>query len=204
MAEDIHELMKHLGFDHIRILGHDIGMLVAYAYAASYPGEVERLVILDGILVGIEPATSDFMVDPRSWVFGLHQTPELPEMLVAGREREYLTWFYRTIAANSNAIGATEVDEYVRAYSAPGAMSAGFEWFRAFPKNMEFNQASSQNKLRIPVLTMGGAMTQGPKMLAMIQSVAEDVRGGPIPDCGHWIAEEKPEVLLAQLMEFLP
>lgn len=98
MAEDIHQLAERLGLSGRRIVGHDIGLLVAYAYAAAYPDEVRRLVILDGLLVGIEPTTSAFQADPRSWVFGLHQTPALPEMLTVGREREYLTWFYLNIA----------------------------------------------------------------------------------------------------------
>ena len=205
MAEDIHQLVRQLGFGRgIRILGHDIGLLVAYSYAAAHPDEVHRLVILDGLLVGIEPMWSQFKADPRSWVFGLAQTPELPEKLTAGREREYLTWFYTHIAHNSHAITEEEINEYVRVYSAPGAMSAGFEWFRAFPADIEQNLAGTRAKLPMPVLALGGEKMMGRFMVPMLQAVAEDVRGGSIPECGHWLAEEKPDDLLAQLNDFLP
>lgn len=204
MAEDIHQLVRSLGFKNIRILGHDIGLLVAYAYAAAHPDEVERLVILDGLLVGIEPMWSQFQKDPRSWVFGLAETPELPERLTAGREREYLTFFYTNIAHNKGAITEAEIAEYVRAYSELGAMSAGFEWFRAFPTDIEHNLAGIRNKLPMPVLALGGDQMMGQFMVPMLQNVADDVRGGSIPDCGHWLAEEKPAELLAWLEDFLP
>jgi pimeloyl-ACP methyl ester carboxylesterase len=203
MAEDIHELMGQLGFDQISILGHDIGLLVAYAYAAAHRDAVERLVILDGLLVGIEPMTSAFQADPRSWVFGLHQTPDLPERLTAGREREYLTWFYTNIAAHENAIPAEDIDEYVRAYSQPGAMSAAFEWFRAFPANQERHRAGTEHKLHIPVLALGGEKMMGPVVVPQMQAVANDVRGGSIPDCGHWLADEAPDLLVSELRKFL-
>ncbi|MHC5897330.1 alpha/beta fold hydrolase [Nostoc sp.] len=204
MAEDIHQLIHQLGFNSIRILGHDIGLLVAYAYAAAYPTEVHKLVLLDGFLAGIEPMWSQFRADPRSWVFSLHETKELPEQLTAGKEREYLTWFYTNQAYRKGAFSEAEIDEYVRAYSAPGAMSASFEWFRAFKTDIEQNQASSRTKLTMPVLALGGEKLTGHIMVPMAQVVADDVRGGSVPECGHWMAEEKPDYLLDQLNDFLP
>lgn len=204
MAEDLHQLVRYFGVTGIRIVGHDIGLLVAYAYAATHPEQVRRLVVLDGLLVGIEPMTSLFQADPRSWMFGLHQTPELPEALTAGRERDYLSRFYSTIAYDPAAVSAADVDEYVRAYSRPGAMSAAFEWFRAFSANAELNRAGTDNRLRMPVLALGGEKMMGRIMVPMMQSVVEDVRGGSIPECGHWLAEEVPDFLLGQLEDFLP
>ncbi len=203
MAEDIYQLTRQLGVSNISILGHDVGLLVAYGYAAAHPDEVRRLVILDGLLVGIEPMWSQFQANPKSWVFGLAQTPELPEKLTAGRERDYLTWFYTNIAFNPHAITEDEIQEYVRAYSAPGAMSASFEWFRAFPADIELNLAGQREKLAMPVLALGGETMMGQFMVPMLQAVANDVRGGSIPECGHWVAEEKPDYLLAQLIDFL-
>lgn len=159
--------------------------------------------ILDGLLVGIEPMWGQFQANPKSWVFGLAQTPELPEKLTAGRERDYLTWFYTNIAFNPHAITEDEIQEYVRAYSAPGAMSASFEWFRAFPADIELNLAGLREKLAMPVLALGGETMMGQFMVPMLQAVANDVRGGSIPECGHWVAEEKPDYLLAQLIDFL-
>lgn len=204
MAEDIRQLVQELGFSGIRLVGHDIGLLVAYAYAATHPTEVKRLVILDGLLVGIEPMWSEFLKDSRSWVFGFPQVRELPEQITAGRERMYLTHFLTSIAFKEDALPAAAIDEYVRAYSQPGAMSAGFEWFRAFPDNIKQNLESARAKLPMPVLALGSEKTMGRFMVPMLKSVAADVRGGSIPECGHYIAEEKPDVLLAELDKFLP
>lgn len=204
MAEDIYHLLQSLGFESTRIVGHDIGLLVAYAFAAKYPQATERLVILDGLLVGMEPMTSQFNADSRSWVFGLHQTADIPEMLTAGREREYISWFYQNIAHDDEAITQQEIDVYADAYSMPGAMSAGFHWFRAFDKVMEFNKAGMHNRLDMPVLALGGEKMMGQFVVPMMQQVAENVQGGSIPDCGHWIVEEKPDVLLDHLNRFLP
>lgn len=203
MAVDIHELMRALGFDKASIVGHDIGLLVAFAYAVTYPTEVERLVILEGLLVGIEPMWTEFARDPRSWNFGFNETPELAEQLTSGRERIFLRWFFDNISARPEAITKEAEDQYVEAYSAPGAMSASFEWYRAFPKNIEFNLASARSKLRMPVLALGAEKTMGRFMVPMMQAVAEDVRGGVIPECGHYVPEEQPEYLVEQLFAFL-
>ncbi len=160
--------------------------------------------LLDGFLAGIEPMWSQFWADPRSWVFTLHETPELPEQLTAGLEREYLMWFYTNQAYRKGAFYEAEIDEYVRAYLAPGAMSASFEWYRAFKTDIEQNQASSRTKLTMPVLALGGEKLTGHIMVPMAQVVADDVRGGSVPECGHWMAEEKPDYLLDQLNDFLP
>jgi pimeloyl-ACP methyl ester carboxylesterase len=141
MANDVRELMAQFGFESIRIAGHDVGLLVAFAYAALYPESVLRLVVLDGLLIGIEPMTTGFLRDPRSCLFGFVQTPDLPEKLVLRREREFLGWVFAAIAFNRQAIGSKELDTYVEAYSKPGAMQASFGWFRAFGAVSAFNQS---------------------------------------------------------------
>ena len=198
----MHHLVRQLGFSRIRLMGHDIGLLVAYAYAAAHPDEVHRLVILDGLLVGIEPMWSEFLTDPRSWVFGFPQVRGLPEQLTAGRERvpDALPHQHRPPWGRHQSGG----DRRVRAgLLAPGGMSAGFEWFRAFPTDIEQNLKTARTKLPMPVLTLGGEKTMGRFMVPMLRTVADDVRGGSIPECGHYIAEEKPDLLLAKLDEFL-
>ena len=203
LAVDVRSVMRQLGFERVSVVGHDIGLLVAHAYAVTYPEEVKRLVILEGLLVGIEPMWTEFARNPLSWCFGFNETPELPEKLTAGRERILLRWFFDAISVRPEVITKEAEDEYVRAYSEPGAMSASLEWYRAFPKDIEFILASARNKLRMPVLALGAEKTMGRFMVPMVQQVAEDVRGGVIPDCGHYVPEEKPEYLLAQLREFL-
>lgn len=203
-AEDLHQLVQHLGLGPIRLVGHDIGMMVAYAYAAAHPADVPRLVLLDALLPGIEPIWSKFLADPRSWLFSFHQTPQLPEMLTAGKEREYLSFAYTGFAHRKEAITPAAITEYTRAYSAPGAMSAGFEWYRAFATNAEQNHANAATKLTMPVLALGGDHGMGPFILPMVEAVAENVQGGSVPNCGHWLAEEAPDYLLEKLLAFLP
>jgi pimeloyl-ACP methyl ester carboxylesterase len=204
MANDVRELMAQLGFESIRIAGHDVGLLVAFAYAALYPEDVSRLVVLDGLLVGIEPMTTGFLRDPRSWLFGFVQTPDLPEKLVLGREREFFDWVFAAIAFNRQAIDSKELDTYIEAYSQPGAMQASFGWFRAFEAVSAFNQSYTTKKITVPVLALGGDKMMGGFMVPMMQSVAEDVRGGAISASGHWVIEEQPETLLRELLSFLP
>ena len=130
VADDIYQLVRKLGHEKIFLVGHDWGGPVAYAYAVAHPADVRKLVILD---VGIPGKSTERAFPFRSggvWHMQFHNVRDLPEALVAGRERIYLTWFYRT-AYNPTAIGEEDIDEYVRCYSAPGAMRAGFEYYRA-------------------------------------------------------------------------
>ena len=202
LAEDLHELVRHLGLTRIRLVGHDIGLMVGYAYAAAYPAEVHKLVLLDAPIPGIEPVWGQ--VKANRWHFGFHATPGLPEVLLAGQEREYLNFFYTSSAHNKTAFTEAEKDEFVRAYSAPGALSASLEVYRAFATSAAQNVESARTKLPMPVLALGGEFSLGPRMVAMVEMVADDVRGGSIPGCGHWVNEENPKYLLAQLLAFLP
>jgi len=203
MAVDIRELLRGLGLDKANIVGHDIGMLVAYAYAATYPEDVLKLVIMEGVLLGIEPMTTDFSRFPRAWNFGFNMTPKLPEQLTAGRERVFFDFFFDYISAHPEAITEEARKEYTRAYSEPDAMSAGFEWYRAFPQDMSFIVTNSRRKLEMPVLGLGGATCMGDFMVPMLKQVAEDVRGHTFADCGHYPPEEKPQELVEQLFAFL-
>jgi pimeloyl-ACP methyl ester carboxylesterase len=204
MANDVRELMTQLGFESIRIAGHDVGLLVAFAYAALYPENVSRLVALDGLLIGIEPMTTGYLRDPRSWLVGFMQTSELPERLVFGREREFLEWVFTAFAFDRQAIGVKELDAYIEAYSQPGAMKATFGWFRAFGMVSAFNQSYTTRKITVPVLALGGDKMMGGFMVPMMKRVAKNVRGGAIAAAGHWVIEEQPEKLLRELLSFLP
>jgi pimeloyl-ACP methyl ester carboxylesterase len=207
MAGDIHRLVRqHLHIDQpVVVAGHDIGLMVAYAYAQAYRDDVSGLVVMDAPL----PGTAVFdrlRTDPRVWHFAFHGVRDLPELLVAGRERPYLQAFFNARVFNVGAIGDEELDVYVSAYSAPGAMRAGFELYRAFDQDAADNrEALARNgKLTIPVLAVGGATsTSGPVIEAMMQEVAERVTGLRILGSAHWVAEENPEACLAALLQFL-
>lgn len=202
VAEDIYQLVRQLGFERILLVGHDWGGPVAYAYACAHPNDVRKLVILDvGIPgAGLEHALT-FRPERSIWHIQFHHVRDLPEALVAGRERTYLTWFYRT-AYNPTAISEEDIDEYVRCYSAPGGLRAGFEYYRAIFTDVEHNQENARSKLKMPVLALGGERGFGQMALLSMQLLAENVRGGVIERCGHWIAEEHPDYLLEQLAAF--
>lgn len=203
MARDVNALLTSLDIEGAFIVGHDIGMLVAHAHAVLFPEATRRLVIMEGVLVGLEPMTTDFSRFPRAWNFGFNMTPNLPEALTAGRERIFFDYFFDYISAHPDRITEEARTEYVRAYAEPGAMSAGFEWYRAFPQDIDFIKRSTLNKLTMPVLALGGDKVMGDFMEPMLRQVAEDVRGHVFTDCGHYVPEEKPDELVEQLRAFL-
>ncbi len=202
VADDIYKLVRHLGFERIFLIGHDWGGPVAYAYASAHPDDVRRLVILDVAI----PAAGLEQIPQASrrgglWHISFHGVRDLPEALIAGRERTYLTWFYRT-AYNPDAISEQAIDEYVRCYSAPGGLRAGFEYYRAIFDDIDHNKENAKRKLKMPVLALGGANGFGALTLHSMKSLAENVRGAVIERCGHWIPEERPDYLIDQLLPF--
>jgi pimeloyl-ACP methyl ester carboxylesterase len=207
MAEDIRRLVReHLGIEEpVAVVGHDIGLMVAYAYAQAHGDEVSHLVVADAPL----PGTAVFdrlRSDPRVWHFAFHGARDVPEMLVAGRERQYLQAFINARIFDPSAISDADLDAYASAYSAPGAMRAGFEVYRAFDQDAEDNRAAlaRNGKLTMPVLAVGGeTSTSGPLVEEMMREVAENVTAVRIPRSAHWVAEENPEAFTAALLAFL-
>ena len=201
LAGDIRGVLDHLGLGPIRLVGHDLGGPVAYAYAARWPGDVEALAVVEAPLLGVDVDGVEDL-NRRLWHFAFHQAPDVPEALVSGRERLYLTWFYKTFAYDKGAFGDPEIDEYARCYSAPGALRAGFAHYRAFPEDARQVAEWAKTKLKMPVLALGGELSLGEITQKLYAAVAEDVRGGVIPRCGHWVAEERPDYLVEQLLSF--
>ena len=208
IAEDIHHLVSQLGVGPVSLVGHDWGAPVAYAYAASYPDDVQRLAML---AVGIPDESlltvplGPLLNGTGLWHFVFHAVRDVPEMLVAGRERAYLDWFYHWGAFDyASAFEPSEVDEYARAYALPEAMHAGFEFYRAVPRDIDDNRRFAQVKLKTPTLFVAGDAGGGlDDTVSQLKAVIEDVRGVAIAQCGHWIATERPQELLAQLLPFL-
>ena len=202
VADDLYKLVRKLGFERIYLVGHDWGGPTAYAYAVAHPDDVRKLVILD-VSIPNETWEKFPMFNRRgAWHLTFHGVRDLPEALITGRERIYLTWFYRSAAYNPGAISDAEIDEYVRCYSAPGGLRAGFEYYRAIPIDIGHNKEHAKTKLKMPVLALGGDRGFGQAPLLSMRELAENVRGGVIERCGHWIAEEHPDYLIEQLMTF--
>jgi pimeloyl-ACP methyl ester carboxylesterase len=202
IAEDVRQLVLSLGFERVFLVGHDWGGPVAYAYAAAHPAEVRKLAILDVAIPGSGlEKLGGLRPGGGLWHVAFHNVRDLPEELVAGRERTYLSWFYRT-AYDPAAFSDADVEEYVRCYSAPGAMRAGFEYYRAIFQDVEDNRESARTKLSMPVLALGGEHGFGAHAKRSMEALAEDVRGGVVDRCGHWIPEERPNVLIEELTGF--
>lgn len=204
IAEDIRKLLGNLRLGpNVNLVGHDMGGMVVYAYAAQHPEDVKTLAILDVPLPGIEP-WDELVQGARTWHFRFHSVRDVPEMLIAGREREYLKWFHNTEGVNTRAFD-TEADEvYGRSYAQPGALRAGFEYYRAFPKDVEINRSFAKKKLQMPVLAMSGAGGMGTMYESHIRHVADNVRGIVVDGSGHWIPEEQPAAVTTALLAFLP
>jgi pimeloyl-ACP methyl ester carboxylesterase len=202
VADDIYKLVQKLGFERIYLVGHDWGGPTAYAYAVAHPEDVRKLVILD-VSIPNETWEKFPMFNRRgTWHLTFHGVRDLPESLVAGRERTYLSWFYRSAAYNPGVITDYEIDEYVRCYSAPGGLRAGFEYYRAIPTDIAHNKEHAKTKLKMPVLALGGDRGFGQAPLLSMRELAENVRGGVIEHCGHWIVEEQTDYLIDQLTTF--
>jgi pimeloyl-ACP methyl ester carboxylesterase len=204
LAEDIHQLVTQLGFKTIFLVGHDIGTQVAYSYAAEHPTEVKTLAVMELTIPGFVPPGRM----PLWWVI-FHQTPDVPEALVQGKEMMYLSWFYQNLAYNPAAITQADINEYVSHYSAPGGMRAGFEHYRAFPEDAIQNQNYSKTKLPMPVLALGGGYipTFGgnitmPTVIYGMNILAQNLQGITVPNSGHFIPEEQPDVVVKLLNNF--
>jgi len=192
-----------LGLSAFYLVGHDWGGPTAYAVAAAHPDAVRKLAILDVTIPG--DGSPGISQGGRRWHHAFHQALDLPEALVSGREDLYLGWFYRTYGARPDVMSEADIAEYLRVYRQPGALRAGFAYYRAIPRDIADNAAVMAGfKLPMPVLALGGDRSWGRRMEVMesLQRLAVDVQGGMLEDCGHWMPEEQPEALVRRLLDF--
>jgi len=201
MAVDIHELTRSLKLDRVAIVGHDIGLMVAYAFAAQFPQSTERIALMDAFLPGIGDWTHVWLLRDL-WHF--HFYGEVPLALVKGRERIYLEHFWNDFAADRKR-SVPEVDRrfYAKAYAQPGAMRAGFEYFRAFERDAADFAKLGQTKLTMPMLVLSGEKAGGTFLIDQAKMVATDVRGQVVTGSGHWLMEEAPRTVIPALLDFL-
>jgi pimeloyl-ACP methyl ester carboxylesterase len=200
-AERIHAAVRSLGHSKARVVGHDIGLMVAYAYAAMYPQEVEKLALMDAFLPGVGGWEAVYN-NPGIWHFRFYGAT--PEALVKGRERIYFEHFWNDFAADkTHSIPEADRRAYTQAYSRPGRMAAGFAYFASFPKTATDFAELAKTQLAIPVLSIGGAKANGAALGAQAKLVASDVTVIILKDTGHWILEERPEETISALDRFL-
>lgn len=200
-AQDIHALAQSLGFKKVIVVGHDIGLMVAYAYAAQYPDEVERIALMDAFLPGVGDTSGIFLLRDK-WHFNFYG--ETPLKLVAGRERIYFEHFWNDFAADpKHSIPEKDRVFYAEQYAQPGGMRAGFEYFRAFDQDAKDFAAFSQKKLTMPMLVLSGEKSGGDFLINQGKLVDTNVKGVIIKGSGHWIMEEAPEQTIPALVAFI-
>ena len=196
----IHALASSLGVEKARVVGHDIGLMVAYAYAAQFPAEVEKLVVMDAFLPGV-PGWEAIYNAPNIWHFRFNG--EYPEALVKGRERTYFEYFWNVFAADkTRSIPEADRKAYTEAYSRPGRMRAAWAYFASWPQLAKDFAQLSQTKLTMPVLSIGGEKSLGNELAEQMKLVASDVTVVVLKDTGHWILEERPKETTDALVEF--
>jgi pimeloyl-ACP methyl ester carboxylesterase len=200
MAQDIHALAMSLGFDHTGIVGHDIGLMVAYAYAAQFPTGVDRIALMDAFLPGVGDTTNLFLLRDL-WHF--HFYGETPLKLVKGRERIYFEHFWNDFAANPKK-SVSEADRrfYTKAFAQPGAMKAGFEVFRAFDQDAKDFAALAGTKLKMPMLVLTGEKASGEFLIQQACMVADNVEGVVVKGSGHWLMDEARDQVVPKLVAF--
>lgn len=201
MAQDVHALALSLGFRHATVVGHDIGLMVAYAYAAQYPTEVDRVVLMDAFLPGVGDWKSVWLLRDL-WHF--HFYGETPLKLVAGRERIYFEHFWNDFAADPrHSVPEADRRFYAAAYAQPGAMRAGFEVFHAFEQDAKDLGELAQTKLTIPMLVLAGENASGNFLIEQGRLVDTNVQGVVVKGSGHWLMEEAPQQVIPQLVAFI-
>ena len=201
MARDIHALMNDLGYKRVALVGHDIGLMVAYAYAAQYPAEVTRIVLMDAFLPGVGDWTNVWLLRDL-WHF--HFYGKTPLALVNGRERIYLEHFWNDFAADATkSIPEADRKFYAKEYAKPGHIKAGMETFRAFEQDAKDFAQFAKTPLTMPMLVLSGEKAGGQFLIDQGKLVNSNVEGVVVAGSGHWLMEEAPRKVIPKLVEFL-
>jgi pimeloyl-ACP methyl ester carboxylesterase len=197
----MHALARSLGIEKASVVGHDIGLMVAYAYAAQFPDEVEKLVVMDAFLPGVGEWESIYN-DPGFWHFRFHGPT--PEALVRGRERIYFEYLWNELAANKwRSIPEADREAYADSYSRPGRMRAGWDYFVSFPQTAKDFARLAETKLSMPVLAIGGDKSLGEYLGRQMKLAASNVTAVVVEGSGHWLLEEQPDQTTSALAAFL-
>jgi len=200
-AVRIHSLAHSLGVTRARVVGHDIGLMVAYAYASMYPNEVDKLVVMDAFLPGVE-GWEAYYNNPNLWHFRFHG--EYPEELVKGREKIYFAYFWNVLAADKDhSLPQADREAYVAAYSRPGRMRAGWAYFAAWPQTAQDFAEFAKTKLNMPVLAIAGEKASAGTLFPQMKLVATNVTVVEVKGSGHWVMEERPKETMQALLNFL-
>jgi pimeloyl-ACP methyl ester carboxylesterase len=201
MAQDIHAMVHSLGYRKVKIVGHDIGLMVAYAYAAQYPDEVESITLMDAFLPGVGDWQKVWLLRDK-WHYNFYG--ETPLKLVEGRERIYFEHFWNDFAADPrHSMPEADRELYAATYAQPGRMRAGFEYFRAFPQDAQDFAEFAKTPLTMPMLALTGEKASGTFLINQARLIDTNVQGIVIQGSGHWLMEEAPEQTIPAIVQFI-
>ena len=201
MAQDIQALVQSLGHERAVIVGHDIGLMVAYAYAAQFPQATEKVILMDAFLPGIGN-WKDVWLLRDLWHF--HFYGKTPLALVTGRERIYLEHFWNDFAADpKHSVSEGDRRLYTKAFAQPGGVRAGFEYFKNFERDARDFAELAKTKLTMPMLVLGGEKSGGSNLIEQGKLVGTDVKGVIVTGSGHWLIDEAPKQVIPVLVEFI-
>jgi pimeloyl-ACP methyl ester carboxylesterase len=204
LARDIKAFADALKLKKPLLVGHDIGGMVAYAYARQFPEALSGVAILDVPIPGLAP-WNDIATSHYAWHFDFNDQVGLAEKLVAGQQTDYFRYFIDSAAANPGAISDADIAIYASAYGTDDQLRAGFEFYRAFDKDAAFFR-SHDGPLNVPMLILGGEHSMQAALPVMAESFAAhgitNIKTLAIAGSGHWLAEEQPDATAAAIADF--
>jgi pimeloyl-ACP methyl ester carboxylesterase len=200
MAQDMKAVLDHYHISKARVVGHDIGLMVAYAFAAKYPEMTEKLVVMDAFIPGVGAGDTIYN-SPQIWHFRFNGP--YPEKLVSGRENIFFDSLWEGFSARAHSFPDDHKKYYLSQYSRPGRMHAGFSYFQTMPQDAKDNKELAKTKLTMPVLSLGGEKSLGGPLGESMKVVSDSVTIKVVPNCGHWMLEECPKETLETLKNFL-
>ncbi|WP_328927216.1 alpha/beta hydrolase [Streptomyces sp. NBC_00190] len=204
MAADVHALLKHLDIGRAHVAGHDIGAMVAYAYAANHPEATDRVALLD--VSHPEESWTRMPLLPQPgpvrhlWWFAFNQVHGLPEQLLAGRYHLLLDWLFAAMTADPASIDAHSRAVYARAYDSPDAIRAGNGWYRAFGQDIA--DLAAYAPVTAPLLALGGEHSNYGRLVAAVPALGTDTRVVRVDGSGHYLPEEQPQAVVDELTTF--
>jgi pimeloyl-ACP methyl ester carboxylesterase len=204
IAEIVHEVIRTLGLNTYTVVGHDAGAMIAYAYLRRYSAELKAAVLISSVIPGVEPWPK-VMANPYVWHFRFHSIPNLPETLVMGNQRAYFDYFFNILTKDAGKINESTRDHYVAAYRSNKALQTGFEWYRTFPRDAEIN-SKDIIKINTPLLYLRGEF-EGGDITEYVNGFQKagiaSVTSARIPGSGHFLPEENPEAVWANIEQFI-
>jgi pimeloyl-ACP methyl ester carboxylesterase len=206
LATCVHGVIAQLGLRQVTLVGHDIGGMIVYAFLHAWPGELARAVIMNTVIPGVDP-WQEVERNPHIWHFAFHAVPRLPEILVAGHQADYFAFFYEALSASRDGVGEETRRAYAEAYASSQALHVGFEWYRAFAKDVQDNREVHGQRVDTPLLYLRGEKESGIDLDRYVDGLRAagmvGVRGGMIPASGHFAPDEQPQAVASALRGFM-